>query len=225
MQLGWRQKFILNKYSQLLSIIILFFIVGPAFDGITGRIIIGVVFFGTIVSIIRTFNLKKRFLFMLLILIGAAFSLDIYTSIQEDLVENEFLGLAVTIIYSLVILTALITINRKIFSVKKVNGDTIKGGISVFFLIGIFWSLLYTMVYYFDANAFSQSIDPLNVIDSMFYFSFTTLTTLGYGDLTPVNSVAKTLANLEAVTGMLYPSIFIARLVGLYTAQEMNEDH
>lgn len=225
MQLGWRQKFILNKYSQLLSIIILFFIVGPAFDGITGRIIIGVVFFGTIVSIIRTFNLKKRFLFMLLILIGAAFTLDIYTSIRQNMEGIEFLRFAVTIIYSLVILTALITINRTIFAVKKVNGDTIKGGIAVFFLIGIFWSLLYIMVYYFDANAFSQSINPLDVIDSMFYFSFTTLTTLGYGDLTPVNGVAKTLANLEAVTGMLYPSIFIARLVGLYTAQEMNEDH
>lgn len=225
MQLGWHHKFIANKYSQLLSITILLFIISPIFEGVTGRIIIGVLFFGTILAIIRTFNLTKRFFFLLLTLIAAAFTLDIYTSVQGNSEGIEFLRFTVTVTYSLVILTALITINRKIFSVKKVNGDTIKGGIAVFFLIGIFWSLLYVMVYYFDDNAFSQSIEPLDVIDSMFYFSFTTLTTLGYGDLTPVNSVAKTLANLEAVTGMMYPSIFIARLVGLYTAQEMNEDH
>ena len=225
MQLGWHHKFIPNKYSQLLSITILLFITSPIFEGVTGRIIIGVVFFGTIVAIIRTFNLTRRFFFLLLTLIAAAFTLDIYTSIQANFDGIEVLRFTVTLTYSLVILTALITINKRIFSVKKVDGDTIKGGIAVFFLVGIFWSLLYVMVYYFDPNAFSESIEPLDVIDSMFYFSFTTLTTLGYGDLTPVNSVAKTLANLEAVTGMMYPSIFIARLVGLYTAQEMNEDH
>ena len=225
MQLGWHQRFIRNKYSQLLSITILLFIVSPIFEGVSGRIIIGVVLFGTIIAIIRTFNLTKRFFFLLLTLIAAAFTLDIYTSIQANFDGIEFLRFIVTLTYSLVILTALITINKKIFSVKKVDGDTIKGGIAVFFLVGIFWSLLYVMVYYFDPNAFSQSIEPLDVIDSMFYFSFTTLTTLGYGDLTPVHSVAKTLANLEAVTGMMYPSIFIARLVGLYTAQEMHDDH
>ena len=225
MQLGWHHKFIANKYSQLLSITILLFIISPIFEGVTGRIIIGVLFFGTILAIIRTFNLTKRFFFLLLTLIAAAFTLDIYTSVQVNSEGIEFLRFTVTVTYSLVILTALITINRKIFLVKKVTGDTIKGGIAVFFLVGIFWSLLYVMVYYFDPNAFSESIEPLDVIDSMFYFSFTTLTTLGYGDLTPVSSIAKTLANLEAVTGLMYPSIFIARLVGLYTAQEMNEDH
>ncbi len=131
--------------------------------------------------------------------------------------------LIIRVIYSLFVLAALVTINRTIFSVKKVNGDTIKGGISVFFLIGIVWALVYNIVYLLDANAFSASIEATNLLDSMFYFSFTTLTTLGYGDITPVSDLARTLANLEAITGMMYPSIFIARLVGLYTAQEMSE--
>ena len=130
--------------------------------------------------------------------------------------------LIIRVIYSLFVLAALVTINRTIFSVKKVNGDTIKGGISVFFLIGIVWALVYKIVYLLDANAFSPSIEATNLLDSMFYFSFTTLTTLGYGDITPVSDLARTLANLEAITGMMYPSIFIARLVALYTAQEMS---
>ena len=223
MKLVWWKKSLVNKYSQLLSIIILLFILAPIFEGKAGQLLISALFLGTIIAIIRTFNLKKRFFFLLLILVGAAFSLDIYTSFRADFEGDKLLMLLVNVIYSLFILTSFITINRKIFSVKRVNADTIKGGISVFFLIGIFWSLLYNIIYYLDANAFSPSVEPLDLFDSMFYFSFTTLSTLGYGDITPVSTIARTLANLEAVTGMMYPSIFIARLVGLYTAQEMSE--
>ena len=50
------------------------------------------------------------------------------------------------------------------------------------------------------------------------YFSFVTLTTVGYGDITPVATSARSLAMLEALTGQLYPAIIIARLVSLQTA-------
>jgi hypothetical protein len=223
MKLGLWRKSIQNKYSQLLAIIILLFLAAPILDGITGQILISVVFLGTIIAIIRTFNLNKRFFFLLLILAGLSFSLDIYSKLQGDFDQNKPLGLIIEVIYSLFVLTALVTLNRKIFSEKKVNADTIKGGISVFFLIGILWALLYRIVQLLDPNAFSQPQETLNLLDSMFYFSFTTLTTLGYGDITPVSDIARTLANLEAVVGMMYPAIFIARLVGLYTAQEMGE--
>ncbi len=222
MKLAWK-KSLANKYSQLLATIILLLVVAPILEGKAESLFVAVVLFSTIIAIIRTLNLKKRFLFLLVILVGVAFSLDIYTSFRADLERDKLLLLIINAFYSLFIVIALITINRAIFSVKKVNADTIKGGISVFFLIGIFWALLYTIVYYLDPNAFNQSVDTLSLFESMFYFSFTTLTTLGYGDITPVNSMAKILTNLEAVTGMLYPSIFIARLVGLYTAQEMME--
>ncbi|MEM6521441.1 MAG: ion channel, partial [Cyanobacteria bacterium P01_C01_bin.70] len=49
-----------------------------------------------------------------------------------------------------------------------------------------------------------------------FHFSFTTLTTLGYGDIIPVSEVALVLANLEAIIGQIYPAVFIAVLVGGY---------
>ena len=220
MQLGWWQKSIQNKYSQLLAILMVMFVLAPVFRGITGSILISAVLLSTIIAIIRTFNLKKRFFLMLLILAGTAFGLNLYTALRPE-VDKLFLVL-IDVIYSLFIFSAFITINQKIFSQKKVNADTIKGGISVFFLIGIAWTLLYRIVHLLDPNAFSK---PGEVIfDTLFYFSFTTLTTLGYGDITPVSNIARTLANLEAIAGLLYPSIFIARLVGLYTAQEMSED-
>ena len=223
MKLVWWQRSIQNKYSQLLATLIVLFFVGPIWEGKIGQIIISVVFLVTILTIIRTFNLNKRFFFLLLILAGTSSVLDIYTKLQTDLVQEKLIILIILVIYSLFVFAAIVTLNRTIFSVKKVNGDTIKGGIAVFFLIGTVWALVYNIVYLLDANAFSASIEATNLLDSMFYFSFTTLTTLGYGDITPVSHLARTLANLEAVTGMMYPSIFIARLVGLYTAQEMSE--
>ena len=224
MKLAWWKRSIQNKYSQLLSIIIVLFIVAPNFEGKTGQIMIAAVFLGIIIAIIRTFNLKPGFFFLLLILAGGAFGLDLYSKIQPNSEQNKLLVLLVQIIYSLFVIAALVTINRKIFFVKKVNGDTIKGGISVFFLIGTVWALFYSIVATLDPQAFSQSLDSIDLLDSMFYFSFTTLTTLGYGDITPVSDLARTLANLEAIVGMMYPAIFIARLVGLYTAQEMIKD-
>ncbi|MBE9170402.1 two pore domain potassium channel family protein [Pleurocapsales cyanobacterium LEGE 06147] len=98
---------------------------------------------------------------------------------------------------------------------KQVDGDILKGGVSVFFLIGILWTFIYQIVLILDSHAFSHSKE-IEEYNYLFHFSFTTLTTLGYGDITPINQFAMNLANLEAIVGMMYPSIFIARLVSLY---------
>ncbi len=219
---SWR-KSIPNKYSQLLSTLIVLFLLAPVLDGKIGLILSSVVFLVTIMSIIRTFNIEGKLLFLLLILAGTAFSVDVYAKLQVDYEAEKFLVVLVQTIYSLFILAALVIINRQIFAEKKVTADTLKGGISIFLLIGIVWTLIFSLVSLLDPNAFSYSGETANLTDSMFYFSFTTLTTLGYGDITPVSRMARTLANLAALTGMSYPSIVIARLVGLYTAQEMSQ--
>jgi hypothetical protein len=60
-------------------------------------------------------------------------------------------------------------------------------------------------------------------LGSFLYLSFVTLTTLGYGDLTPLSRVAQMLTSAEAVFGQLFLAIFIARLVGLYAARRLSE--
>ena len=100
---------------------------------------------------------------------------------------------------------------------KKVNLDVIKGAICIYFMLGIFWFSLYYTTFLFDENAFSFPDTNLNRIRSqLFYFSFTTLTTLGYGDITPFNAFAMMLANGEALMGQLFPAIFLAKLVSSY---------
>ncbi len=219
MKVIWSQILIKDKYSQLLIITIILFFSGSNLQGRTGSIIISAVFLSTIIAIIRTFNLKKKYFFLMLILAGISFGLEIYSALHGIPEQDKFFILGSCIINSLFLFAALITINRKIFRETKVNADTIEGGIAVFLMIGALWALLFRIVSLFDPNAFSE----LGDIDTLFHFSFTTLTTLGYGDVTPISNLARTLANSEAIIGVMYPAIYIARVVGLYTAQEMIE--
>ena len=86
----------------------------------------------------------------------------------------------------------------------------------MYFLMGIVWALLYELVLAVDPAAISLPTDHVQFGD-ISYFSFTTLTTLGYGDILPVTSAARILTILESTFGPLYLAIFVARLVGLHT--------
>ena len=218
---AWWKLPIKDKYSQLLTTLVTLFFLGPVFEGTTGKILFSAIFLGTVIAIIRTFNLKKRFYYSLLTLAGISFGLDIYSSISSALSENKLFILTSSVISALFISAALVTINRRIFREKKVDSDTIEGGIAVFFMIGTLWAFIYRIVAVLDPNAFSELGNTSSLFSSLFYFSFTTLTTLGYGDVTPISDLARTLSNLEAIVGVLYPNIYIARVVGIYTAQEM----
>jgi hypothetical protein len=217
------QQSIANKYSQLLSVLILLFLGAPLLDGVIGKVIRTSVFLAMIISVIRTFDLGKIKFFLLAGLAGAAFFFDLFSTVRLGMELDQHFFLIPGLIYSVFIIAAILLINRRIFLEQQVTIDTIKGGISVFLLIGFLWTLFYRILYIFDSSAFSQSVKSIDLFKSMFYFSFTTITTVGYGDITPVSDFARTLANLEAIIGIMYPSIFIARLVGLYTAQELNK--
>jgi voltage-gated potassium channel len=97
-------------------------------------------------------------------------------------------------------------------------GDRIVGAICVFLLIGLGWASVYEMLDRAVPGSFRYPADSAWTTPSAFryrYFSFVTLATLGYGDITPVTALAGTLASLEAIAGQLYIGITVARLVAL----------
>ncbi|HSF17602.1 MAG TPA: potassium channel family protein [Vicinamibacteria bacterium] len=105
---------------------------------------------------------------------------------------------------------------------RTVTMNTVYGAACAYLLIGLLWAGFYRLVFWVDPGAFrmpeSISGDPQALIDSLGYFSYVTLTTLGYGDIAPVNPIARALAVVEAVIGQLYVGILIARMVGLHIA-------
>jgi voltage-gated potassium channel Kch len=93
----------------------------------------------------------------------------------------------------------------------QVDAETLYGAVCVYFLFAALWGVLYVLTAgsRFDAGP-------------MMYYSFVTITTLGYGDITPATELARLLALLEAVLGQLFLVILVARLVGVYTARRLS---
>jgi hypothetical protein len=108
---------------------------------------------------------------------------------------------------------------QHLLSAQKVTTDLLFGGGSVYLMLGILWAFFYAILQQVEPSTF---VAPEEVVaysfDTILYYSFTTLTTLGYGDILPVSPFARTLAILEAITGVLYTAILVARLMGIYLA-------
>ena len=110
---------------------------------------------------------------------------------------------------------------------REVSADTILGGISVYLLMALAFTLLHLLVATLQPGAYVGSAGPSRFAVEDFplalYFSFVTLTTLGYGDITPASPAAQMLVGLEAMMGQLFVAILIARLVGLHIGQKAGD--
>jgi hypothetical protein len=92
------------------------------------------------------------------------------------------------------------------------------GAVLLYLVIGFTFVALYCFVALLEPNAFAGMkplADNLAVASNFGYFSFVTLTSVGYGDIVPVHPFARGLANIEAIIGQLYPATLLARLVTL----------
>ncbi len=101
-----------------------------------------------------------------------------------------------------------------------VTGHRIQGGIAGYLLLGVVWAQAYAFVEMLHPGSFSGAIGSATGYKTFSYFSFVTLTTVGYGDILPVHPAARSLAMLEAVTGPLYIAILLARIVSLAMAPQ-----
>jgi len=116
---------------------------------------------------------------------------------------------------------------------KAVTGETISMSISVYLLLGFTWALLYVVIFLLQPDAFSVAGLPPPVpshpadVRPMFpilgYFSLITLSTVGYGDITPLTIQARFAAAAEGITGQFYLAILVARLVGMQMSQTSNQ--
>lgn len=137
---------------------------------------------------------------------------------RPDLPQQYFLAPALVFIVFLI--TNLLYF---ILRARHVNAEVLCAGISVYLLLATAWMFAYLLVSDLSPGAFvftagpeaGQALSGFNA----YYFSFITLTTVGFGDIVPVSHVARMLAATEATTGTLFMAVLIARLVSLYSSQ------
>jgi hypothetical protein len=126
------------------------------------------------------------------------------------------------------VLTAFVVANllRFVWRAPSVNTEVLCASISAYLMLGLMWTMAYWLVDQLTPGAFSFNTSTgtrsMNGFTG-FYFSFITLSTVGYGDITPVSRIARWLAAMEAVTGLLYVAVLIARLVSLYSTPKSND--
>lgn len=107
---------------------------------------------------------------------------------------------------------------RRVFRDGDVSVHRILGAVALYLILGLTWSFAYEWLALIDAGSFAFNVAPVTPAErtsELLYFSFVTLTTVGYGDITAVHPVARSLAMLEALTGQLFIAITLARLVAL----------
>ncbi len=113
----------------------------------------------------------------------------------------------------LVIMSVLLT---AVLSTGPVTPNRIQGAISVYLLFGVGWAHAYHLAEIIHPGSFNNNaVGAISSVSDWVYFSFVTLSTVGYGDITPVRPIARTLAMAEALTGQLYLAVLIARLVAM----------
>lgn len=209
-----------NKYNRLLTILLLLLVSMALPENYGIAKVIGLVLFSiAILLIVRQIKPGRRLIKFYTLLVVIHLLLLLFLTLQllgwftiPPFINGEF---AINSILFIVTSLPIVLIQKEIFLIRKVTADTLKGGIAIYLLLGLSWAVFYDSVYTLNPSAF-DGISPSQYQADFLHFSFTTLTTVGYGDITPVTAFARIAANLQAIVGVMYPSILIARLVSLY---------
>ncbi len=176
-----------------------------------------------IVSIYAISDEKRKYVITSIVLVIPALIIAALYSITGD---AEFL--VVSYISKIVFLLYVSYVSlRHVLTAERVSEDTIFGSICVYLLLGLTWAHIYSLIEHVNpgsylglAQDYAHSEFATNILRDFIYHSFTTLTTVGYGDIVPVSMLARTFNILEAIIGQVYMTVLVARIIGLYIKQK-----
>jgi hypothetical protein len=131
------------------------------------------------------------------------------------------LGLVVDAVLTIFLLATLgLMVVWQIFREGPITRQRVQGSIVIYLLLGMIWAEGYSLAAHLNSGSFAGNLPAgRNAVSAhLTYFSFVTLTTVGYGDILPASLVTRSLANIEGLIGTLFPAILIARLVSMEIA-------
>jgi hypothetical protein len=218
-----RKKYHRHLYLTLMLAIFLILLLQPFLkNDEMGRFALGILFFIVILGALKVLASSRRIFWIGAILgiisgVGGTM-LPFLTHVSHTTWSTvKYVCFGAYLTFFILVIYVLL---RSIFTGYRITGDKIYAAISGYLLLGILWGLFYALAEDLDPTAFGRVMPQWGgSFGELLYFSFTTLTTMGYGDITPQTAVAQTLCYMEAVAGQLFVAILIARLVGMEIAQ------
>jgi hypothetical protein len=211
----------MDRFStvQLLIALALLLIWAPFVEELEGgRLVLSVLFSLVMLAAVVAVARRKRSLAIALVLAVPALTARWISYFRPDLVHP-----AVFLVCALLLLAFVIGhLLHFILHAPVVTVEVLCGSIAAYLMLGVMWTVAYWLVDQLTpggAFSFNTSRGPESMNGfTGFYFSFITLSTVGYGDITPVSRAARWLAAMEAMTGLLYVAVLIARLVSVYSS-------
>jgi hypothetical protein len=146
-----------------------------------------------------------------------------WLSTHDRTIETAFIA-----VFAVFCLYTALVILRRVLASGPVFVDTVHAALSVYILLALFWTAAYSLVEIVSPGSFSLGPtapgEPAHqtsayLIADMLHLSIATLTSTGYGDITPVAPFARSLSQLEQLVGVFYIAVLISRLIGLYPSQ------
>jgi voltage-gated potassium channel len=208
-----------RRFLALLLLILAMLIIAPlAEEFVRLRMLMDIFWSAIFIAVIYAVSHKKHHILIALLLalpmLGSIWS-SYFVKLSAVVVVGALCGAAFFIF-------AIIQILIFIYSQKEVSRDLIVGAAIVYLLMALAWSFIFGAVESLHPGSFSiPEIQGMSASRHFLYYSFVTITTLGYGDITPVTSLARSLCVLEAVIGQLYLVVQVAWLVGVHVSQSM----
>ena len=213
-----RLKFHRFSTVELLVALALLFLFFPFVEEVKGGDInISILLSLVLLSAVLAVADRKGVFFIALVLATPAIAGRWINHFRPDLVTPPVFLIAGLALIAFVVANLLLFVLRA----PSVNTEVLCASISAYLMLGLLWTVAYWLVAQVTPNAFAfnTATAPKETMVGFnaFYFSFITLSTVGYGDITPVSRIARWLAATEAMTGLLYVTVLIARLVSLYS--------
>lgn len=213
-------------FSLMLAILMILVLFPLVQDAETGRLGIALLFLVVMLHALKILASRRRIFwlgFSMAITAGVIIPALIHAAAIPTAAYRPLIH-ACMAIYIAFLTLVIIVLVKSIFSGYRMTSDKIYAAISSYLLIGLLYAMLFLSVEDLNPAAFGRAMPQWSGSASeIIYFSFTTLSTLGYGDITPQTPFAQTIAYLEAITGQLFVAILIARLVGLNIAQTTHD--
>jgi hypothetical protein len=142
---------------------------------------------------------------------------------SENSAVHLFAAGAAFAVNAVLIVYCIYCVLRYVLQARFITLDQIYAGISVYLMLGLAFGCMYYLLVILNPDCFSvNTAKSGGSTPDLMYFSFVTLATLGYGDITPITKAARTMAEMEAIAGTLYIAVFMARLVSLRSEPESN---
>lgn len=204
--------------AQLLIALVLLIAASPFLDLVDrGGLIEPILWTLVMISAVMFVGMRGHLLSLAILLAAPALISRWLHHLRSDVFQGHAAMVAGLLFTGFVVVQML----RFILSTLKVDSETLCAAVATLLLVGMLWGFAYSLSALMNPHAFAftdgASRQSFSTFDA-FYFSYSTLTTLGYGDITPASPVTRMLAVFEAMTGMLYVAILIARLVAIHSS-------